>query len=102
MGMKKMSLLFVKLMSVNASHGSCLVSFLFFFLMVLLIINLKVLVFITFSAEFCTFMNWVVVGIVKFCVLFGSILDMLLLLLQSFFLDFGWRRSLFYYVRVCD
>lgn len=70
--------------------------------MVLLIINHKVLVFITFSAEFCTFMNWVVVGIGKFCVLFGSILDMLLLLLQSFFLDFGWRRSLFYYVRVCD
>ena len=30
MGMKKMSLLFVKLMSVNANLGSCLVSFLFF------------------------------------------------------------------------
>jgi len=37
-----------------------------FFLIVLLIMNQKVRVFITFSAEFCPFMNWVVIGIGNF------------------------------------
>ena len=58
----------------------------------------KVHVFISFFCwilyfyELGCYWNW------EFCVLFGSILDML----QIFFLDFGWRILLFYYVIVCD
>ena len=97
MGMKKMSLLFVKLMSVNASLGSCLVSFLFFSYSTVdhepkSLCFYYVFCWILHFYELGCYWNW------EFCVLFGSILDML----QIFFLDFGWRRLLFYYVIVCD